>query len=88
VNMTSYGDVTNSVYPVTITTTLLCSKLDFGRGASNQAVVPGITRPLHATDLDCIFSPLPLLICLSVCGVGTWEKSWLLTVKTNLATFC
>jgi len=26
-----------------------CSILEFGRGASNQAVAPGITRPLHAT---------------------------------------
>ena len=52
VNMTSYCDVTNSVYPLTITTIGLrhCSILEFGRGASNQAVALGITRPLHATD--------------------------------------
>jgi len=49
VNMTSYRDVTNSVYPVTMTTIRHCSILEFGRGASNQAVDPGITRPLHAT---------------------------------------
>jgi len=51
VNMTSYCDVTNSVYPVTMTTIGLrhCSILEFGRGASNQAVALGITRPLHAT---------------------------------------
>ena len=29
-----------------------CSTLEFGRGgAYNQAVAPGITRPLHASDL-------------------------------------
>jgi len=40
-----------SVYPVTMTTIELshCLILEFGRGASNQAVAPGITRPLHAT---------------------------------------
>jgi len=27
-------------------------------------------------------------LCLSVCSVGTWEKSKLLTLKTNLATYC
>jgi len=32
VNMTSYCDVTNSVYPVTITTIRHCSILEFGRG--------------------------------------------------------
>jgi len=26
-----------------------CSILEFGRGASNQAVAPGIATPLHAT---------------------------------------
>jgi len=48
--MTSYCDVTNNVYPVTMTTIRHCSILGFGRGASNQAVAPGITRPLHATE--------------------------------------
>ena len=48
VNTTSYRDVTNSVYPVTMTTIRHCSILEFGRGASNQAVALGITRPLHA----------------------------------------
>jgi len=52
VNMTSYCDVKNSVYPITMTTTRHCSILEFGRGASNQAVAPDITRPLHATELD------------------------------------
>ena len=45
VNTTSYFDVTNSVYSVTKTTIGHCSILEFGRGASNQAVSPGITRP-------------------------------------------
>jgi len=51
VNLTSCCGVTNSVYPVTITTIGLnhCLILEFDRGASNQAVAPGITRPLHAT---------------------------------------
>jgi len=47
--MTSYCDVTSSVYPVKMTNIRHCSILEFGRGASNQAVAPGITRPLHAT---------------------------------------
>jgi len=38
VKMTSYCDITISV----------CSILEFGRGAYNQAVAPGITTPLHA----------------------------------------
>jgi len=50
VDITSYCDVPNSIYSVTMTTINHCSILEFGRGASNQAVVPGITRPLHATD--------------------------------------
>jgi len=48
--MASYCDVTNSVYPVTMTTIRHCSILEFGRGAANQAVDPGITRPLHTTE--------------------------------------
>jgi len=47
--MTWYCDVTNSVYLVTMTTIRHCSILEFGRRASNQAVAPEITRPLHAT---------------------------------------
>ena len=47
--MTLYCDVTNSVYPVTMTTVRQCSILEFGRGESNQAAAPGIARPLHAT---------------------------------------
>jgi len=47
-NMTSYCDVTNSVYPVTMTTIHHCSTLEFGR-VSNQTVAPGITRPLNVT---------------------------------------
>jgi len=52
VNMTSYCDVTSSVYPVKMTTIRHCSILEFWRGASNQAVTPGITRPLHATGSE------------------------------------
>jgi len=51
VNMTSYCDVTNSVYTVTMTTIRLCSILKFSCRAYNQAVVPDITRLLHATAL-------------------------------------
>jgi len=50
-NMMSCCDITNSVFPVTMTTIHHCSMLNFGRGASNQAVAPGITRPLHATGI-------------------------------------
>jgi len=51
VKMTSYCDVTNRLYLVIMTTIgpSLCSILEFGRGASNQALAPSITRPLHAT---------------------------------------
>jgi len=48
VNMTSYCDVTSSVYAVTITTIRHCSMREFGKGAYNQEVAQGITRPLHA----------------------------------------
>jgi len=36
----------------TMTTTRHCSSLEFGKGAANQAVAPGITRPLNATAAD------------------------------------
>jgi len=47
--MTSYCEVTNSLYPVTMTTIRHYSMLEVGREAYNQEVAPGITRPLHAT---------------------------------------
>jgi len=56
-NMTSCCDITNSVYPITMTTIRHCSILEFGRGSSNQAVAPGITRPLHATAAIVILRP-------------------------------
>jgi len=50
VNMALFCDVIKSVYSVTtMTTQRHCSILEFGRGAYNQDVVLGITRPLHAT---------------------------------------
>jgi len=49
VNMTSYRVVTSDVYAVTMTTIRHCSMREFGKGAYNQEVAPGITRPLHAT---------------------------------------
>jgi len=36
----------------TLVTIRRCSILEFGRGAYNQAVAPGITRLLHATVYD------------------------------------
>jgi len=45
--MSSYCDVINSVCPVTMTNKRRCSILEFGRGAYDQAVALGITRPLH-----------------------------------------
>jgi len=50
--MTSCRDITNSVYPVTMTTIRhsFAQYWNFLGGAYNQAVVLGITRPLHATD--------------------------------------
>jgi len=53
-NMMSCYDVTNSVCPVTKTTIRHCSTLAFGRGSYNQAVAPGITRPLHTTGRGAI----------------------------------
>ena len=50
VYMTSYCDATNSVYAVTMATIRHRSMREFGKGAYNQEVAPGITRPLHATD--------------------------------------
>ena len=51
VNMTSYCNVTKIVQLVKMTTIRHCWILKFGRGTSNQAVAPGITRLLHAIDL-------------------------------------
>jgi len=65
--MTSYCDVTNRVYSVTKTTILHCYILEFGRGASNQAVAPSTTRPLHATD----------------CTGWHWNISMLFLLRTN-----
>jgi len=49
VNMTSYCEVTNSVYPITMTT-YATANTRIWKGASNQAVAPVNNRPLHATD--------------------------------------
>ena len=66
-NMTSGCDVTNSVYPVTMNTIRHCSILEFGSGASNQAVAAGITKPLHDTAAEephfCCFEVFPGLCC-------------------------
>ena len=51
-DISSYCDVTKSVYPVTMTTIRHCSILGFGRGHTIKQVAPGITRPLHATALS------------------------------------
>jgi len=56
VNMTSYCDVTNSVYPVTTTTMGLRHCSEIGRGVCNLVVAPGITRPLHTTEWGDAFS--------------------------------
>jgi len=45
-------NVTDGVYPGTMITIRHCSILEFGRGARNQAVTPGITRPLHAIGVN------------------------------------
>jgi len=45
VNTTSYCDVTNNVYPVTMTTIRHCLILKFGRGACN--------RPAHHQTSAC-----------------------------------
>jgi len=50
--MTSYCDVTKSVYPVAVTTKRHSSILEVGRGAYSQAVALGVTRPLHATGKE------------------------------------
>jgi len=43
-----------------------CSILQFGSGASSQAVAPGITRPLHATVQEDTFSTLSVHAKLKV----------------------
>jgi len=69
--MTSFCDVINSAYEVTITTIRHCSILEFGSGAYNQAVAPGITRPLYATAPVSLFvygddhPSLPIFRCSS-----------------------
>jgi len=49
--MTSYYDVTFHKQRISSNNDHNTPRLilEFGRGASNQAVTPGITRPLHAT---------------------------------------
>jgi len=64
--MTSYCDVTNSAYPVSMTTIRHCSILEFGSGASNQAVAPGITRLLHATDRKLYCTSVLIIIYRAV----------------------
>jgi len=52
--MTLCCDITNSVCPVTMITIRHCSTPAFVRGTYNQAVTPGITRPLHTTGRGMI----------------------------------
>jgi len=50
VNMTLYCDVTNSVYPVTMTTIRYCSILKFGRGhpiKQSPQASRNLCTPLH-----------------------------------------
>ena len=49
VNVTSYWNITNSVYPVKMSTIRHYSILELCMGTNNQVVAPGFTRPLHAT---------------------------------------
>jgi len=43
----------------------------------------------HRDDLNrSAYSQRNHFLPLSVCRVGTWQKSRLLTLKTNLATYC
>jgi len=49
-NTTSYCDVTNSVYPVTMTTIRHCSIIEFGRGHTIKKspwASPDLCTPLH-----------------------------------------
>jgi len=50
--MASFCDITHSVYPATMNTIHYCSMLEFGRGACDQTLAPGITRLLHASAND------------------------------------
>ena len=57
VNMTSYCDVTNSVYPITTTTIRHCSIVEFGRGhpiKKSPRTLPDLCTPL-AQDLSVSF---------------------------------
>jgi len=91
-DMTSYCGVINSVYPVTMTTIRHCSMLEFGKGASNQALAPGITRPLHATGRSVWFIVVEgfLSIDAAAMGGGTFFKVGgnKCTLKRNYSKFC
>jgi len=52
-----------------MTTIHHCSILEFGWGASNQAVAPGITRPLHASAGNITI--FVFIICLKQIFLGT-----------------
>jgi len=69
VSVTSYSDVTNSGYLVTMKTIGHWSILEFGRRAYNQAVAPGITRPLHASGWE------PDKRCLGAAH-GSLDRGW------------
>ena len=66
--MTSYCDVTKDVHTITITTIGHCTILEFGKGAYNEAVAQGITRPLHATQLRNRIAGVVDEVILAACG--------------------
>jgi len=45
-----------------------CLILGFGEGACNEAVAPGITRPLHATQLRNRIAGVVDEVVLAACG--------------------
>ena len=91
-NMSSYCDVTKSVYPVTMTTVRHCSKLEFGRGHTIKQIAPGITRPLHATDnnlpsYQCsCYGEWSLLTCNSGADPGGGRLGWSPSLKPAQVT--
>ena len=75
-NMPSCCDVTNSVYPVTMTTIRHCSILEFGRGASHQALArasPDLCTPLPVSlSFICLFRKIipPCTKKINRCFIG------------------
>ena len=66
--MESDDETSDSTALVTVTTIGHCLILEFGKGAYNEAVAQGITRPLHATQLRNWIAGVVDEVILAACG--------------------